>query len=38
MATFGVFKELVVTLKDHYGKKNKSSRNHVKKSFLFKVP
>ena len=30
MATFGIFKELILTLKYHYGKKHKPSRNHVK--------
>ena len=38
MATFGISKELIVTLKYHYGKKYKPSRNHVKISLLFKVP
>ena len=38
MVTFGSFKELIVTLKYHYRKKHKSSRNHVKIFFLFKVP
>ena len=38
MATFGISKELIITLKYHYGKKYKPTRNHVEMSLLFKVP
>ena len=30
MATFCISKELIVTLKYHYGEKHKPSRNYVK--------
>ena len=38
MATFGISKELIITLKYHYGKKYKPTRNYVEMSLLFKVP
>ena len=40
MATFGISKskELIVTLKYHYGKKHKPRRKHVEISLFLKVP
>ena len=35
MAAFGIFKELILTLKYHHGKKHKPGRNHVKISLKF---
>ena len=38
MATFGISKQLVSTLKHYSHKKNKSNKNHVETRLILKVP